>query len=105
MARYTLREFATVVGLKTDQDGTIRSGIILKALCGLGLAKEVGKKQGSTGRPAVVYEVQDPIVIPLGATQGTTVKEVAVAVAPAPVAVASAPVAPVVGYYDDDDED
>lgn len=99
MARYTLKEFASVVGLKSDQDGTIRSGIILKALCGLGVAKEVGKKQGSTGRPAVVYEVQDPIVIPLGAVQGLATKELAAEVAP------SKEVAPVVGYWDDDDED
>jgi hypothetical protein len=71
MARYTIREFTEAVGLGKDRDSVTRSGIILKALCGLGIAKEVGKKHGSNGRPAVLYEVQDPIVIPLDADNQT----------------------------------
>jgi len=116
MARYTIREFTEAVGLGKDRDSVTRSGIILKALCGLGIAKEVGKKHGSNGRPAVVYEVQDPIVIPLGAqnttvTQETVAEDVPEAVeesfttvvedsTPEPLAVAAPQ-----GYYYDDDED
>lgn len=65
MARYTIRDFTEVVGLGKDRDSVIRAGIVLKALCGIGLAREVGKRQGGNGRPAVVYEVDDPITIPL----------------------------------------
>jgi hypothetical protein len=116
MARYTIREFTEAVGLGKDRDSVTRSGIILKALCGLGIAKEVGKKHGSNGRPAVVYDVQNPIVIPLG-TQNTTVTQEPVAEdvpeaedspttvveesTPEPVAVA----VPQGYYYDDEDED
>lgn len=66
MARYTIREFTDAIGLGKDRDSVTRSGIILKALCGLGIARESGRKHGSSGRPAVLYEVSDPIVIPLG---------------------------------------
>lgn len=65
MARYTIRDFTEVVGLGKDRDSVIRAGIVLKALCGIGLAREVGRRQGGNGRPAVVYEVDDPITIPL----------------------------------------
>lgn len=69
MKRYTIREFTDAIGLGKDRDSVTRSGIILKALCGLGIAKESGLKQGTTGRPSVVYEVPDPIVIPLIVSQ------------------------------------
>lgn len=112
MARYTIKEFTEAVGLGTDRDSVTRSGIILKALCGLGIAKETGTKKHGPGRPAAVYEVPDPIVIPLGMGKASmTVKEVVEAVAPvaaqAPVAV-HAPVAPPAlqgGYYDDDEDE
>lgn len=94
MARYTIREFTEAVGLGKDRDSVIRSGIILKALCGLGVAKETGTRKQGNGRPAAVYEVPDPIVIPH--CKGVTAAEVAKALAPAP--------APA-GYYDDEDED
>lgn len=120
MARYTIREFTEAVGLGKDRDSVTRSGIILKALCGLGVAKEVGKKHGSNGRPAVVYEVQDPIVIPLvsqssaiperveqveeaqifpSGKEDTPAEPVAVG-GPTPVALAAPQ-----GYYYDEDED
>lgn len=109
MARYTIKEFTEAVGLGTDRDSVTRSGIILKALCGLGIAKETGTKKHGPGRPAAVYEVPDPIVIPLGKNQvAVSVKEVVSALAaPAPVAM-QAPVAPPAmqgGYYDDDEDD
>lgn len=66
MARYTIREFAEAVGLGVDRENLTRSGIILKALCGLGAAKEVGTRKNGPGRPAAIFEVSDPIVIPLG---------------------------------------
>jgi len=100
MARYTISEFTEVVGLGKDRDSVIRSGIILKALCGIGVAREVGKKQGSNGRPALVYEVPDPIVIPLGSANAVPAAPVA---EPEPAPAAPAPVA--VGYYDDDEDD
>lgn len=107
MARYTISEFTEVVGLGKDRDSVIRSGIILKALCGIGVAREAGKKQGSNGRPALVYEVQDPIVIPLGLAKAALKAQapaVQVPVAePEPAPAAPAPVA--VGYYDDDEDD
>ena len=65
MARYTIREFTDAIGLGKDRDSVTRSGIILKALCGLGIARESGRKHGTGGRAAVLYEVSDPIVIPL----------------------------------------
>lgn len=109
MARYTIREFTDAVGLGKDRDSVTRSGIILKALCGLGIAKEVGRKQGSNGRPAVLYEVPDPIVIPLNVVrEALTLEEVAAEVVPAPVAVAVPVVAaaPAGNFnYDYDDED
>lgn len=104
MARYTIREFTEAVGLGKDRDSVTRSGIILKALCGLGIAKEVGRKSVGNGRPATLYEVPDPIVIPLGVATVTT--------EPAPqetvevsVAVAAVATAPQQGFYYDDDED
>lgn len=101
MARYTIREFTEAVGLGKDRDSVTRSGIILKALCNLGIAKEVGTKRVSKGRPAALYEVPDPIVIPLG------VASVAVASPPAVEEAAQPdPVeASATGYYYDDDED
>lgn len=104
MARYTIREFTEVVGLGKDMDSVMRSGIILKMLCGLGLAKEAGKKQGGTGRPAVVYDVQEPIVIPTGLGRQVLAQKTAVAIQSVPaVAVQSVPA--VSGYYDDDDDE
>jgi hypothetical protein len=98
MARYTIRDFTEVVGLGKDRDSVIRAGIVLKALCGIGLAREVGRKQGGNGRPAVVYEVDDPITIPVNLGRHVLPQQAApkqsVAVAP-----------PQSGYYDDDDED
>lgn len=94
MKRYTIREFTDAIGLGKDRDSVTRSGIILKALCGLGIAKESGLKQGTTGRPSVVYEVPDPIVIPLVGTQKTvSVKEAPVEVL-VPAALPRPPVAP-----------
>lgn len=93
MARYTNREFTEVVGLGNDRDAVIRSGIILKTLCGIGLAKEVGKKQGGTGRPALVYEVDD-LVVEASRKQRAPAME-AVAVHDSVVQ----------GYYYDDDEE
>ncbi len=85
MARYTIKEFTEAVGLGQDRDSVTRSGIILKALCGLGIAKETGTKKHGPGRPAALYEVPDPIVIPLGAKQvSVSVKEVASVVASVP---------------------
>jgi hypothetical protein len=122
MARYTIREFTDAIGLGKDRDSVTRSGIILKALCGLGIAKESGLKQGTTGRPSVVYEVPDPIVIPLVGLQKPVAKQDAPVevVVPAtlprpPVASQTAPVAPVViqaasagpqfHWGDDEDDD
>ena len=90
-----------------DRDSVTRSGIILKALCGLGIAREVGRKSVGSGRPATLYEVPDPIVIPLGLA--TQVQETAPE-EPKPVRAMSEPVsvaaAPSQGYiYDDDDDD
>lgn len=109
MARYTIREFTEAVGLGTDRDSVTRSGIILKALCGLGIAKETGTKKHGPGRPAAVYEVPDPIVIPLGKAQvSVSVKEVVKVIAPveAPVQVVqAAPAGQGFNYdYDEDDE-
>ena len=102
MARYTIREFTEVVGLGKDRDSVTRSGIVLKMLCGLGIAREVGKKQGSNGRPAVVYDVQEPIMIPQGlGRQALEQRQKTVEVQEEPVQVPA-----VVGYYDyDEDED
>ena len=122
MARYTIREFTDAIGLGKDRDSVTRSGIILKALCGLGIAKESGLKQGTTGRPSVVYEVPDPIVIPLVGLQKPVAKQDAPVevVVPAtlprpPVASQTAPVAPVASqtasagpqfhWGDDEDDD
>jgi len=101
MARYTIRDFTEVVGLGKDRDSVIRAGIVLKALCGIGLAREVGRKQGGNGRPAVVYEVDDPITIPLGLGR-QVLEQATVAVEEPQQAVAVAP--PQSGYYDDDED-
>lgn len=106
MARYTIREFTEAVGLGKDRDSCIRSGIILKALCGLGIAKETGTRKHGNGRPAAVYEVPDPIVIPLGLGQQVLAQKAPVVektpvVEKEPVAVA----APQGGYNYDYDED
>lgn len=93
MARYTNREFTEAVGLGSDRDAVIRSGIILKTLCGIGLAKEVGKKQGGTGRPAIVYDVDDLVV------RASQRQKESVAVQEPQGVLAQA------GYYDDEDED
>lgn len=104
MARYTIREFTEAVGLGKDRDSVTRSGIILKALCGLGIAKEVGRKSVGNGRPATLYEVPDPIVIPLGVAAEVP-EPTPQAPAEAPVAVAAVATAPQQGFYYDDDED
>lgn len=81
MARYTIREFTDAIGLGKDRDSVTRSGIILKALCGLGIARESGRKHGTGGRAAVLYEVSDPIVIPLvGSLKPVKAKEAPVEV-------------------------
>lgn len=117
MAKYTIREFTEAVGLGKDRDSVTRSGIILKALCGLGIAKEVGRKHGSNGRPAALYEVSDPIVIPLGMENQTRQVvaepepeqepeqevEPETLVEQTPVLVQA--VAAQGSYYDDDDDD
>ena len=100
MARYTIREFTEAVGLEKDRDGMIRSGIILKALCGMGVAKETGTKKHGSGRPAAVYEVSDPIVIPLGCKSGKAAQQAVVELAPK-VEAASA----TQGFCYDDEED
>jgi len=94
MARYTIRDFTEVVGLGKDRDSVIRAGIVLKSLCGIGLAREVGRRQGGNGRPAVVYEVDDPITIPLNLGR-QVLSQQAEAVAASTQSF----------YYDDDDED
>lgn len=110
MARYTIREFTERVGLGKDRDSVTRSGIILKALCGLGIAKEVGKKHGANGRPAVLYEVPDTIVIPVTkppTAESSSAKEVVAVVAPEkkPVTAPAVPSAPAGNFNYDDDED
>lgn len=106
MARYTIKEFTEAVGLGKDRDSVTRSGIILKALCGLGIAKETGTKKHGPGRPAALYEVPDPIVIPLGGSQvSVSVKEVVAAVVPPPAPAPVANTAPQGYFYDDDEED
>lgn len=102
MASYTIREFTEAVGLGKDRDSVIRSGIILKALCGLGVAKETGTRKHGSGRPAAVYEVPDPIVIPLGLGQQVLAQKGSAE--PEQVAVAQA-TAPQGFCYDDEDED
>lgn len=99
MASYTIRDFTEVVGLGKDRDSVIRAGIFLKALCGLGIAKETGTKRQGAGRPAAVYEVPDPIMIPLDFAKVLKTEE--------PVAELSAvTVAPLSSYfYDDEEED
>jgi hypothetical protein len=109
MARYTIRDFTEVVGLGKDRDSVIRAGIVLKALCGIGLAREVGRRQGGNGRPAVVYEVDDPITIPLNLgkhvlAQQAEVPEQAVAVAEVPQQVAAVAASTQSFYYDDDED-
>lgn len=114
MARYTIREFTEVVGLGKDRDSVTRSGIILKMLCGLGIAKETGTRKQGTGRPAAVYDVQEPIVIPIGLGQQVLAQRKASVAAeeehvaaeehvPEEALPVNQPVA--VGYYDDEDED
>jgi hypothetical protein len=109
MARYTIREFTEAVGLGKDRDSVTRSGIILKALCGLGIAKEVGRKSVGNGRPATLYEVPDPIVIPLGVAVEISEPEAKQASVPVKEVVAATAVSDVSaatqGYYYDDDED
>jgi hypothetical protein len=111
MARYTIRDFTEVVGLGKDRDSVIRAGIVLKALCGIGLAREVGRKQGGNGRPAVVYEVSDPITIPLDLGRSVLIQQaeasqqVAVEVPQQSVAVAESTTQSGFYYDDDDDED
>jgi hypothetical protein len=107
MARYTIREFTEAVGLGTDRDSVTRSGIILKALCGLGIAKETGTKKHGPGRPPAVYDVPDPIVIPLAKGQvSVSVKDVVKSIVPVedPAHVASAPTQGFNYDYDEDDE-
>lgn len=101
MASYTIRDFTEVVGLGKDRDSVIRAGIFLKALCGLGIAKETGTKRQGTGRPAAVYEVPDPIMIPLDFARGLKTED--------PVEEPSAVAVPAVSsssyFYDDEEED
>lgn len=101
MARYTIREFTEVVGLGKDRDSVTRSGIVLKMLCGLGIAREVGKKQGGNGRPAVVYDVQEPIMIPQGLGQQVLAQRQKTVEAQEE----HVQVPAVVGYYDDDEDE
>jgi hypothetical protein len=109
MASYTIRDFTEVVGLGKDRDSVIRSGIILKALCGLGIAKETGTRKQGNGRPAAVYEVPDPIVLPIGLGQKVLeerkIKAVAVQEAVVETQEVATPVPVVSGFYFDDDED
>jgi len=66
MPKFTVREFCVAMGL--EQDGTDYLGAItlLKTLVKHGAAKEAGKVNASRlGRKSIVYDVPDPIVLPL----------------------------------------
>lgn len=115
MARYTIRDFTEVFGLGKDRDSVIKAGLLLKGLCGIGLAREVGKRQGGNGRPAVVYEVDDPITIPLNLgrqvisqqaeNQQVEPPQVPTQQAEAPEQAVAVAASNQSFYYDDDEED
>ena len=66
MPKFTVREFCVAMGL--EQDGTDYLGAItlLKTLVKHGAAKEAGKVNASRlGRKSIVYDVPDPIVLPI----------------------------------------
>lgn len=110
MARYTIRDFTEVFGLGKDRDSVIKAGLLLKGLCGIGLAREVGKRQGGNGRPAVVYEVDDPITIPLNLgkqilSQQAENQQVSTQQAEAPEQAVAVVASNQSFYYDDDEED
>lgn len=69
MPKFTVREFCVAFGL--EQDGTDYIGAItlLKTLVKHGVAKEVGKVNATRlGRKSIVYELPDPIVLPIPQT-------------------------------------
>lgn len=66
MARFTIKQFAKSLRLGTTRDRITHAGIILKTLSERGKAPVVGKIKGKTGRPALVYDLDDNIADSLG---------------------------------------
>jgi len=66
MARFTIKAFAEAIGLGTSRDRIIHAGIVLKTMNEKGLAEVVGKVQGSNGRPALVYDLDQKVARAIG---------------------------------------
>jgi len=106
MARYTIREFTEVFGMDKDRNGLVVTSCVVKALCKLGIVREVGKRQGATGRPSLVYEVDDPITIPLNLGHHiSSQKAVPQQKEEEPQQAVAVAASNQSFYYDDDDED
>ena len=66
MPKFTVREFCVAMGLEPEGTDYIGAITMLKTLVKHGAAKEAGKVNASRlGRKSVVYEVPDPIVLPI----------------------------------------
>lgn len=66
MARFTVRGFAKALGMKHTRESVTTSGIFLKILHNRGLAPVVGQIHNTTGRPALVYELDPGVAKSLG---------------------------------------
>lgn len=70
MAKYTVREFCTSLGLETTGADYIGAGIFLKVLCEKGVAKEVDRintSKSGKGRKSVVYDVPETFTLNVAA--------------------------------------
>jgi len=66
MARFTIKAFAEAIGLGTSRDGVVHAGIVLKTMNNRGLAPVVGKIHPPTGRPALVYDLDQKVARAIG---------------------------------------
>lgn len=60
MSKFTVREFAEKIGLSEDHKDYVGAGVMLKLFKIKGLATET-KRQGSRGRPSLVYDVSKSV--------------------------------------------
>jgi hypothetical protein len=91
MAKMTVREFAKSVGLTTSGSDYIACTVMLKMLCGKGVAKEVDRINTSArGRKSVVYEIPEEVRFTLDTVAAVAPDPVVETPVEAPVAVEAA---------------
>lgn len=69
MPKFTVRQFCVAMGLEEEGTDYLGAITLLKTLVKHGAAKEAGKVNASRmGRKSILYELPDPIILPIPQT-------------------------------------